>query len=209
MAELNVYNLNHEVIGTVTVSDAVAGAPVNVALVHQVAVANLAGRRQGTRKTKGRGEVRGGGRKPFRQKGLGRSRHGSRREPQWVGGGTVHGPQPQDFHQRTPRQMRQAAWLAAFASKLSAGAVSIVDDLDLTEYDTKRVVEMLRAFEAGEQKVLILTPSPNEFLVKSAANLPRVRVQDVKFTDVVDLLHADRVLATRAALQEIERKSAA
>jgi large subunit ribosomal protein L4 len=209
MPELNVYNLNHEVVGTVNVSEAVAGAPINVTLVHQVVVANLAGRRQGTRKTKGRGEVRGGGRKPFRQKGLGRSRHGSRREPQWVGGGTVHGPQPQDFHQRTPRRMRQAAWRAAFASKLSADAVSVVDDLNLTEYDTKRVVEVLRAFDAADQKVLILTPSPNAFLVKSAANLPRVRVQDVKFTDVVDLLRADRVLMTRDALPEIERKGAA
>lgn len=209
MPELNVYNLNHEVVGTVSVSDAVAGAPVNGALVHQVVVAHQAGRRQGTRKTKGRGEVRGGGRKPFRQKGLGRSRHGSRREPQWVGGGTVHGPQPQDFHQRTPRQMRRAAWLAAFASKLSADAVSVVDDLNLPEYDTKRVVEVLRAFDAADKKVLILTTSPNECLVKSAANLPRVRVQDVKFTDVVDLLHADCVLATRDALPEIERKGAA
>jgi large subunit ribosomal protein L4 len=206
MAELNVYNLKHEVVGAVSVSDAVANAPVKGTLVHQVVVADLAGRRQGTRKVKDRSEVRGGGRKPWRQKGLGRSRHGSRREPQWVGGGTVHGPQPQDFHQRTPHQMRQAAWMAAFASHLAGNAVYVVDDLNLTEYDTKRVVEVLRAFDAAHKKVLILAQSPNQFLVKSSANLPRVKVQDVKFTDIVNLLQAEVVLATREALQEIEKK---
>jgi large subunit ribosomal protein L4 len=105
--------------------------------------------------------------------------------------------------------MRQRAWLAAFASKLADNAIAIVDDLNLTEYDTKHVVQILRAFDAADKNVLLLTQSPNEFLIKSSANLPHVVVQSVHHTDLVDLLHADAVLATRDALQEVERKAAA
>ena len=188
--------------GTVELPDGLFAAPVNAALLHQVVTAQLAGRHLGTHDTKTRGEVRGGGHKPWRQKGTGRARQGSRRAPHWSGGGAVFGPHPRDYSKRVPRAMRRNALRGALSTKHSSGAVKVVQDLAMDATRTKELIGYLDALGANG-RVLVIAPGRDERLELSARNLPTVSVILANSLNTVDVLNADVLLITEPALATI------
>ncbi len=204
MAELELYNREGASVGKVTLEASVFEAPVKPHLMHAVVRWQLAKRRAGTASTKTRGEVRGGSRKPWRQKGTGRARHGSIRSPIWRKGGVVFGPKPRDWSFKLPRKLRRAALLSALSYKLAEGGIRVVEDLDLPEIKTKQVVSMLRWL--GEDKVLIVVDAPNETLSKSARNVPGVKVLRVEGLNVYDVLNHGCLLFTEAALRRLQEE---
>lgn len=180
-------------------------APVNVPLMHQVVLAGLASIRSGTHKVKTRGEVRGGGRKPWRQKGTGRARQGSIRSPQWVGGGVAHGPLPRDHNLRVNKKMKKGALRSALTDTLQSGKLAVVEDLSFEEPKTKRAVEILDRFEFdGRVLVVLREPTDTGALERSFRNLQNVRLSYAGGLGVYDLLRADHVLVTSGALDAIE-----
>jgi large subunit ribosomal protein L4 len=184
-------------------------APVNVPLMHQVVVAGLAGIRSGTHKVKTRGEVAGGGKKPWRQKGTGRARQGSIRSPQWAGGGVVHGPVVRDHALRINKKMRRGSLRSALTDAVASGKLAVVNELAFDEPKTKRAVEVIRAFELeGRILVLLHEPTANGAVEKSFRNLPKVRVAYAGGLGTYDVLLADRVLVTTAALDALEGQPA-
>jgi large subunit ribosomal protein L4 len=186
--------------GTVELPESLFGAEVNPALLHQAVTAQLAARRAGTHDTKTRAEVRGGGHKPYRQKGTGRARQGSRRAPHYAGGGVVFGPHPRDYAQRLPKKMRRAALRGALSSKLSDGAVKVVQDIALDGYRTKELRGLLERLEASG-RVLVVAPQHDERLVLSARNLPGVEIIRADSLNTVAVLNADTVLITEPAIE--------
>jgi large subunit ribosomal protein L4 len=186
--------------GETILDPAVFGIEPNVAVMHQVVTAQLAAARSGSAKTKTRSEVRGGGRKPWRQKGLGRARHGSIRSPQWRGGGVVFGPAPRDYSQRTPKKMRRLALRSALSARADEGQIKVIDSFDWTEPKTKQAVALLDA--AGiEGKVLAVFGRSDVAAVRSFRNLSRVRVLPVDQLNTYDVLWSDTVLFTGDTLQ--------
>src|SRR5690606_23319368 len=153
----SVYNMKGETVGEIDLKDEVFGAPVREALMHQAVVRHLANARQGTVSTKTRAEVSGGGRKPWRQKGTGRARHGSIRSPIWVGGGTVFGPKPRDYRQKLPKKARRAALRSALSSKVASGDFVVLDALHLDAPKTKEMAEVLTNLKAAGEKALFVT----------------------------------------------------
>jgi large subunit ribosomal protein L4 len=200
MPTTTLYSKTGAEAGTVELPEGLFGAPVNEAVMHQVVTAQLAGRRIGTHATKTRGEVRGGGRKPYRQKGTGRARQGSRSAPHYAGGGVVFGPHPRDHSVRVPRAMRRLALKGALTSKFSDGAVKIVEDLALEAIKTRELLGYLEALAAGDGRVLVVAPARDERLELSARNLPRVSVILADSLNTVDILNADVLLITQPAL---------
>lgn len=185
-------------------------APVNVPLMHQVVVAGLASIRSGTHKVKTRGEVRGGGRKPWRQKGTGRARQGSIRSPQWVGGGVAHGPVVRDHDKRVNKKMKKGALRSALTDAAQSGKLSVVTDLGLESPRTKDAVALLEALElSGRVLVLLPEPTPSGNAELSFRNLQHVKVGYAGGLGVYDLLLADRVLVTTDALDVLEGKDRA
>ena len=180
-------------------------ATISVPLMHQVVLAGLAGIRAGTHSTKTQGDVRGGGKKPWRQKGTGRARQGSIRSPQWVGGGIAHGPQPHGHEMRVNKKMRKGALRSALTDALQSGKLAVVDGLSFEVPKTRQAVELLDALELTG-KVLVILPQPTEdgAIEKSFRNLRRVRVAYAGGLGTYDLLWADRVLFTAAALDALE-----
>jgi large subunit ribosomal protein L4 len=176
-------------------------AKVSVPLMHQVVVAGLAGLRAGTHATKTRGEVAGGGRKPWRQKGTGRARQGSIRAPQWTGGGVAHGPSPRDHAIRINKKMRRGALRSALTDALQSGKLAIVEDLDWDEPKTKQATGLLEALDLVG-RVLVVLPSPTDrgAVEKSFRNIPNVKLAYAKGLGTYDVLLADRVLLTVSAL---------
>jgi len=195
--------------GTIELPDELFAAPVNAAVIHQAVTAQLAARRLGTHKTKKRGEVSGTGRKPWRQKGTGRARAGSRRSPQFAGGGVVFGPQPRSYAQRLPRQMKRLALRGALTGKFGDGAVKVVEDLAMDEIKTKVLIEHLGALGVAGGHVLVVAPSRDESLELSARNVPGVDVILADSLNVVDVLRADTLLFTRAAVEAMRALPAA
>ncbi len=195
-------------VGSVDLADALFAAPVNEAVLHQAVVAQLAGRRLGTHDTRTRGEVRGGGKKPYRQKGTGRARQGSRVAPHYKGGGVVFGPHPRSYDQKLPKKMRRLALRSALTAKLNDDAIRVVDRFGMdAEPKTRAFVGGLEALGAGdghERRVLVVAPSPDELLVRSTANLPSVTVILADSLNVVDLLHADTIVIEQPALARME-----
>lgn len=185
-------------------------AKVSVPLMHQVVVAGLASIRRGTHSTKTRGDVSGGGRKPWRQKGTGRARQGSNRSPQWTGGGVAHGPHPRSHDMRVNKKMKKGALRSALTDALQSGKLAIVDELRFETPKTKDAVEILRALQLGG-KILLVLPSPTEdsTVEKSFANMQEVRVAYAKSLGVYEVIAADRVLFTQAALDAVEGKGEA
>jgi large subunit ribosomal protein L4 len=171
--------------------------------MHQAVTAQLAGRRLGTHDTKTRGEVAGGGKKPYRQKGTGRARQGSRRAPHYAGGGTVFGPHPRSYAQRLPRRMKRLALRGALTAKLNDGAIKVLDTFALAEIRTKDLVGVLGSLEASG-RVLIVAPARDEKLDLSARNLPTVEVLLADSLNIVDLLKADVVVIEQPALARLE-----
>jgi large subunit ribosomal protein L4 len=189
--------------GTVDLAESLFAAPVNTSLIHQAAVRQLAGRRLGTAATLTRGEVTGGGRKPWRQKGTGRSRQGSKSAPQWAGGGVVFGPHPRSYEQKMPSKMRRAALRGVLSAKQAEGAVRIVEGFDLDAIRTKSVLDRLTAWNA-EGKVLLVLGARDETVERSSRNLREVRIVLADSLNVVDLLDADTIVFTRQGLERAQ-----
>jgi len=186
-------------LGTVELPEVLFNAPVNEALIHQAVTAQLAGRRLGTSNTKTRGEVRGGGAKPYRQKGTGRARQGSKRAPHYAGGGVVFGPHPRSYEQRLPKRMKRAALHGALTAKFTDGAVRVVDELSLDAPKTRDLAGFLVALNANG-RVLVVAIGNDANLEISARNLPRVVVIRADSLNVVDVLNADTLLITQPSL---------
>jgi large subunit ribosomal protein L4 len=176
--------------------------PANIALMHQVVVAQLAAARQGTHDTKTRGEVRGGGRKPYRQKGTGRARQGSTRAPQFTGGGIVHGPHPRDYTQRTPKKMKAAALRGALSDRARAGAVQVVSSIVTDETPSTKAGRLALAEIAGAAKVLVVLTREDTVNHLSLRNLPRVHLITPGQLNTYDVLDSEVVVFTEAALEQ-------
>jgi large subunit ribosomal protein L4 len=198
-----VYNVQGEQVSETELRDDIFGVAVNEALMHQALVRQLANARLGTHKTKTRSEVRGGGRKPWRQKGTGRARQGSIRSPQWRGGGTVFGPTPRSYRQKMPRKMRRQALRSALTVKASDAQVMVLDALDMSEPKTREVLGILENLGVGSS-ALILLPQRDEVILRSVRNLPKVRTLVAQYLNVRDLLKYDYILMPLASLEVIE-----
>ena len=203
MPQTTLYDKAGKNVGSVELSDALFAAPVNAAVLHQVVTAQLARRRTGTHDTKTRGQVAGGGRKPYRQKGTGRARQGSRTAPHYRGGGAVFGPHPRSYEQRLPRKMKRAALRGALTAKLGDEAIRIVDDFKLDAIKTQDVAGVLAALKATG-RVLVVAPASDEKLRLSARNLPTVEVILADSLNVVDVLNADTLVIEQPALARME-----
>jgi large subunit ribosomal protein L4 len=202
MATANVVDQTGTVTGTVDLPAEVFEVTVNEAVMHQALLRQLANGRQGTHDTKNRSEVRGGGRKPYRQKGTGRARQGSIRATQWKGGGIVFGPTPRSYAQDMPRKQRRLALRSALSAKAEAGQLAVLEGFELETPQTRAVVDLLSALEAG-RRVLLVLGSHNEVLERSARNIPYVQVILASNLNVRDLLVAETVLVTRDAVEHV------
>jgi large subunit ribosomal protein L4 len=189
--------------GTVDLAETLFAAPINESLIHQAVVRQMAGRRLGTADTLTRGEVRGGGKKPWRQKGTGRARQGTRTAPQWAGGGVVFGPHPRTYEQKMPSKMRRTALRGVLSAKQADGAVRVVESFELAEARTRLMLERLASWNA-EGKVLLVLASRDESVERAARNLRHVRMILADSLNVVDLLEADTVVFTRDSLDRAQ-----
>lgn len=192
--------------GDITLDGDVFGIEPNMDVLHQVVTAQLAAARGGNAATKTRAEVRGGGRKPWRQKGLGRARHGSIRSPQWVGGGNAHGPQPRDYAQRTPKKMKRLALRSALSARASEAAIRVVDDFDWASPKTKQAVGLLSAIQA-EGKTLVVLSQVDSSAGKSFRNLAEVRLVEPGHLTAYDVLWSDQVVFTSHTVGSVGRSS--
>lgn len=190
--------------GSIELNDSVFAAPINGPLMHQALLRQLANARLGTHDTKSRGEVAGGGRKPWRQKGTGRARQGSTRAPNWVGGGTVFGPTPRKYTMALPRKMQRAALRSALSAKLAAGEVVVLDKVAVEAPRTRTIVAMLGALGVSESNVLLVLPAQDENVRKSARNVSNVKMLLSNYLNVRDVLGHDVVLLPAVALPQIE-----
>jgi large subunit ribosomal protein L4 len=203
MPQTILYDRTGAEIGNVELSESLFDAPINAAVLHQVVLAQLAGRHLGTHDTKTRGEVRGGGRKPYRQKGTGRARQGHRTAPHFRGGGVVFGPHPRSYVQRLPRKMKQLALRGALTAKLGDAALRVIDAFGLEAIKTKDFAGILTAVGAAG-RVLVVAPGSDERLHLSSRNLPTVTVIRADSLNVVDLLNADVVVIEQPALARMQ-----
>lgn len=202
MPTVGLFNKESQKVGDFQLNENVFGVEINEAALHQVVVALLANKRQGTQSAKTRAEVRGGGIKPWRQKGTGRARQGSIRAPQWIHGGVVFAPKPRDYKVSVPKTMRRVAMKSALSSKVAENELIVLESLELAAPKTKDVVNILKAFEA--KKTLIVTAESNENVYKSARNIQGVAVLPVNNINVYDLLKYEKVLITKDAVTKIE-----
>ena len=202
MPTIGLFSKDGSQIGDIELNDNVFAAEVNQYAMHQVVVALLANKRQGTQSAKTRAEVRGGGIKPWRQKGTGRARQGSIRAPQWIKGGVVFAPKPRDYRMSVPKSMRIVAMKSALTTKVQDGEMIVVDNLDFDAIKTKQMVEVLKAFDA--KKTLIITAESNETVYKSARNIEGVSVIPANNINVYDLLKFAKVIITKDAVSKIE-----
>lgn len=205
MPKVAVYDITGKQTGEeIELMDYVFGVEFNEAVVHQAVVMQQANERQGTHATKTRGMVRGGGRKPWKQKGTGRARAGSVRSPLWVGGGTVFGPAPRSYAKDMPRKARRLAIRCALSAKVAEGALVVVDNLTFDAPKTKDAVAMLTGFEAADKKALIITDGENENVEKSSRNIEKVKALSNDCLNVYDILNAEKVLLAKDAVARIE-----
>jgi large subunit ribosomal protein L4 len=202
MPSVAVYDRLAKKIGEIELSDKVFGVEINSEVMHQVVVAQLANKRQGTQSAKTRSEVRGGGIKPWRQKGTGRARQGSIRAPQWIKGGVVFAPKPRDYRQVTPKKIKRLALKSALSSKVVDNNLVVLESLELEAPKTKEMVKTINAFEA--KKTLIVTAEVNENVYKSARNIPGVQVMPVNNINVYDILKYENFMITKDAVAKIE-----
>jgi large subunit ribosomal protein L4 len=201
--EVDVLNMEGQKVRTVELPAAIFEAPINIDLMHQAYVRQMANARLGTHKTKTRSEVSGGGRKPWKQKGTGRARQGSTRAPQWVGGGRVHTPRPRDYTQDMPRKMRRAALRSALSVKAADQAIVLLEELTLPEPKTRLMAQALNRLVGAETTTLILIPEKNEnyeLVIRSANNLPDAKTLLANYLNIRDLLGYDKVVLPVEAL---------
>ena len=203
MAKTALYNMEGAAIGEVELSDAIFACEVNEAAMHLVVRSYLAAQRQGTQSAKTRSEVRGGGRKIYRQKGTGNARHHGNRAPQFTHGGVVFAPKPRDYYIAVPKKVRRLAFKSAMTCKLNAGEIVVVDELTLTEGKTKLMAKVLKNLQA-EKKALVVLPERDENVVRATANLAQAATTYVNTLNVYDILTAGKLVITKAALASIE-----
>ncbi|MBS4786093.1 MAG: 50S ribosomal protein L4 [Clostridiales bacterium] len=203
MPKVTVYDMTGKSVGELNLSDAVFGIEPNTAVMHAAVVNYLANQRQGTQSTLTRSEVRGGGRKPWRQKGTGHARQGSIRAPQWRHGGIALGPKPRDYSYSLNRKVKRLAIKSAFSSKVLDNEIIVVDGIQVDEYKTKTVVEMLKALGV-DKKALIVMPEKNEKFIKSASNIPGVKTALVNTLNTYDILNGGKLVIAKDAVAKLE-----
>ncbi len=203
MANVSVYNMEGKEVGTIELSDAVFGAPINEHLIHLAVVQQLANNRQGTQKAKTRGEVSGGGRKPWRQKGTGHARQGSTRAPQWTGGGVVFAPVPRDYSFKMNKKEKRAALKGALTDRVQNGKLIVVDELKFDEVKTKSFVKVMGNLGI-EKKALVVIADHDMNVILSARNIPTVKTAMTNEINVYDILNAQTLVLTKDAVAKIE-----
>ena len=203
MAKTALYNMEGATIGEVELSDEIFAAPINETAMHLVVRSYLAAQRQGTQSALTRGQVRGGGRKIYRQKGTGNARHHGNRAPQFKHGGVVFAPKPRDYVIYVNKKVRRAAFKSAMTAKLNEGGIIVVDTLNLKEAKTKLMAQALKALKA-EKKALVVLPECDENVVRATANLAEAKTTYVNTLNVYDILNADKVILTKAAKESVE-----
>ncbi|NLO62298.1 MAG: 50S ribosomal protein L4 [Clostridiaceae bacterium] len=203
MAKIDVYNMDGTVSGQMDLSDEIFGIEPNESAMHTVVLNQLANRRQGTHSAKTRHEVRGGGRKPYRQKGTGRARQGSRRAAQYVGGGIIFGPKPRDYSYTVPKKIRRLAMKSALSSKMISQSIIVLDMLSFEEMKTARMVGVLKALKI-ESPALFVLAEKNLNVEKSARNIPAVKTALVNTINVFDILKYDRFVITKDAAMKVQ-----
>ena len=202
MANVAVYNMEGKEVDKIELNDSIFGVEINEHLVHMAVLQQLANKRQGTQKAKTRSEVRGGGRKPWRQKGTGHARQGSTRSPQWTGGGVVFAPTPRDYSFKLNKKEKRAALKSALTSRVVENKFVVVDELKLDEIKTKKFVEVLKNLNV--EKALVVLNDMDEKVIASAANIPTVKTTQTNELNVFDVLKYDTVVVTMAAVATIE-----
>ena len=202
MANVAVYNMEGKEVGKLDLNDAVFGVEVNEHLVHMAVLQQLANNRQGTQKAKTRSEVRGGGRKPWRQKGTGHARQGSTRAPQWTGGGVVFAPVPRDYSFKINKKEKRAALKSALTSRVQENKLIVVDELKLDEIKTKQFAQVMKNLNV--EKALVVSNENDQNIVMSAKNIPTVKVAQTNTINVFDILKYSTVVVTKAAVATIE-----
>ena len=203
MAKTALYNMEGKTIGEIELSDEIFAAPINESAMHLMVRSYLAAQRQGTQSALTRGEVRGGGRKIYRQKGTGNARHHGNRAPQFKHGGVVFAPKPRDYDLQVNKKVRRVAFKSAMAAKLNAGEIIVVDKIELKEAKTKLMAELLSKLQA-EKKALVVLPEREENIVRATANLPQAKVSYVNTLNVYDILNAGKLVLTKAAKESVE-----
>ena len=203
MPKVNVYNVLGETVGEIDLNDEIFNIEINEHAVYEVVKNQLANKRQGTQSAKTRAEVRGGGRKPWRQKGTGRARQGSIRAPHWVGGGVVFAPKPRDYSYKVPKKVRRLAMKSALTSKVLNEEIIVLEELSLQEPKTKEMVKILENIKAGK-KALIVMDEKDINVVKSARNIPNVQTTLVSTLNVYDILNFDSFIITKDAVKKVE-----
>ena len=202
MAKADVVNIEGQKVGEVELNDAIWATDVKPYLIHDVVVMQLNNRRRGTAKTKTRGEVRGGGKKPWRQKGTGRARAGSTTSPVWVGGGTVFGPRPKEYHMSVPKKVRRAALRSALTVRNQGAALKVLDKLELGSISTKNFAGIMKTLNLS--KPLVVVQGKDEILEKSARNIPHTKVLRTEGLNVYDVMRHEQLMVTVDALKKIE-----
>ena len=202
MANVAVMNMNGENVGTIELNDAIFGIEANQHVMHLAVVQYLANQRQGTQSAKTRAEVRGGGRKPWRQKGTGRARQGSTRSPQWTGGGVVFAPKPRNYSFKLNKKVKRLALQSALSTKVAENKIIVLDDLTLNEIKTKEMVKVLNNIKC--EKALIVMNGSNKNVILSTRNIPNVKTASVNTINVYDLLKYHTLVVTKEAVAKIE-----
>ncbi len=203
MPNIKVLDMTGKEVSDIELSDAVFGITPNKSAMHTMVVNYLANQRQGTQSTLTRTEVRGGGKKPWRQKGTGHARQGSTRAPQWTHGGIALGPKPRSYRFTVNKKLKRLAMKSALSSKVLDNDMIVMDSISMSEYKTKAMIEMLKAVGA-EGKALIVMPEVNSFVIKSAANIPGVKTALVNTINVYDILNCDKFIVVKDAVAKIE-----
>lgn len=201
---VTVFNQDGKEVGKVTLKPEIFGVEPSQSLVHQYVVNYLARQRQGTAKTKRRSEVRGGGRKPYRQKGTGRARAGTIRSPLWKGGGTVFGPQPRSYGSKLPKKMKRKVFQSIFSDKAKSKSIKVLDQISFDEPKTKAMVNMLTNLGLEKKKCLVLDEGKNDNLVMSCQNLQRTKYTRASLANGYDLVNADVLVMTKAGLDKVQ-----
>ena len=203
MPKVNVYNMLGEQVGEIELNDQIFGIEVNQHVVYEVVKNQLANKRQGTQSTKTRAEVRGGGKKPWRQKGTGRARAGSIRAPHWTGGGVAFAPKPRDYSYKVPKKVKRLAMKSALTSKVENNEIIVIDELNFDAPKTKEMVNLLNKLNA-DKKALIVTAEKNENVVRSANNIATVQTTVVNNLNVYDILKYNSFIITKDAVRKVE-----
>lgn len=201
--EVKVFNMSGEEVGALELNDKVFGAEYKEALIHQIVVAQLANKRQGTKSTLTRAEVRGGGIKPWRQKGTGRARQGSIRSPQWTHGGVVFAPKPRDFSQKINKESKRVAMRSALSAKLAGGELIVLDKLELLEAKTKNMAAVLKAFNL-DKRTLLVVGEDNDNVKRASANIEKLSLTNANLLNIYDLVANGACVMTADAIKKIE-----